>query len=255
MTNEELLVEDKPQFEVGKWYKVIWTIRNNKFIYIKPTSIDEHINCNGQTSIWFDLNNGGSIIHHNSGYYLSHLKDPQLVTNLSEIQQYLPDGHPDKINVSVFVPKFRKGDIIEVCTPFYNCNMATGAIAKAVDDSHMQNKWCKDEVVDIVWIKPVWKYQDANQHCQNEGEYFVKDFKLSNYSYPPGYIASIKEDLIKNNNLKTSNNEETSKHETGNICKVSRFNSSKIGSSDITRGTAIKSSSSKSKIGSGYCYH
>ncbi len=80
-------MEKKPQFEVGKWYK---GIGNDNFIakYIKTDG--------------FDFISDGFFIHKNKyqsstcngriGKYKNAVECP-----LSEIQQYLPDGHPDKL--------------------------------------------------------------------------------------------------------------------------------------------------------------
>ena len=78
---------NKPQFEVGRWYKY-----NNWYIKYKRHDIE---------GIWEsseEIDNKG-IYGQRIGVFGSKDFDNEkvLLTDLSEIQQYLPDGHPDKI--------------------------------------------------------------------------------------------------------------------------------------------------------------
>lgn len=78
---------NKPKFEIGRWYqnKVI------KSLYIRPLELDKNLKRTTLNSvIWSD------------GEYEEHLRSSAdlkywtLVEDLSEIQKYLPNGHPDK---------------------------------------------------------------------------------------------------------------------------------------------------------------
>jgi hypothetical protein len=86
----------KPQFEVGKWYKAFWT-HINRWIYIKPKTVSEtNIFCERYDAIWpFVQENHRSNV---SNYCPHEIVNSELLTDLSEIQQYLPDGHVDKIS-------------------------------------------------------------------------------------------------------------------------------------------------------------
>lgn len=81
-------IQEDPKFEVGKWYK----INNNytKFLILQNKSEifgSEHI-----------YNNEHHMSEIKSGTWVFKLSDnPVLLTDLSEIQQYLPPNHPDLI--------------------------------------------------------------------------------------------------------------------------------------------------------------
>ena len=52
----------------------------------------------------------GNYYSNSGGYYLKHLHNPILLTDLLEIQQYLPDGHPDKQqNIPMKEEEFKVG--------------------------------------------------------------------------------------------------------------------------------------------------
>jgi len=81
---------DKPKLQVNKWYKWFWKLNYSKITYGK---ID---------SIGFDCFSVSEGIHYNNyskinGYYFNDCENIELLTDLSEIQQYLPESHPDKI--------------------------------------------------------------------------------------------------------------------------------------------------------------
>lgn len=89
-----------PKFEVGKWYKYIY--KDDRIFYIKP---DQNYN------ICADRIKGNTITN---GQYFSasqwsntdFIKNSKLLEDLSEIQQYLPDGHPDKIIEEDSIPDY-----------------------------------------------------------------------------------------------------------------------------------------------------
>ena len=71
-------------FEVGKWYK-------KDGYYLKPKKI---IGTNSQCNTEY-ISPEGKYHANNSG--IDDLRTWELLTDLTEIQQYLPDNHPDKI--------------------------------------------------------------------------------------------------------------------------------------------------------------
>jgi len=82
--NNGVWAKEVSRFEVGKWYKLgVWI---SKFSHLENSY-----------QFWGENINTDSKFHDKKGY-LS-LKDytPVLITDLSEIQQYLPKEHPDKI--------------------------------------------------------------------------------------------------------------------------------------------------------------
>jgi len=86
-----------PQFEVGKWYSV-----NKGDEFIKFSSSDkEAIYGEGITKKHLKF-------QPNWWIYFNHIKNYELLTDLSVIQPYLPDNHVDK------VPSWWVGDIIAV---------------------------------------------------------------------------------------------------------------------------------------------
>jgi hypothetical protein len=84
---------EKPKFEVGKWYKVetgykkFHHLKDNRFYFSEDIYQSEYKTYSRQD--WCD--------------YIRY--EYQLLTDLSEIQQYLPDNHPDKIKVDV-IPEY-----------------------------------------------------------------------------------------------------------------------------------------------------
>ena len=89
-------LEEVPKFEEGKWYKV--NDKYTKFLILENESLilgSEHI---------YDNEHHMSEIK--SGTWVFRLSDnPVLLTDLSEIQQYLPPNHPDLI-AKEFFPEY-----------------------------------------------------------------------------------------------------------------------------------------------------
>ena len=100
MTDKERIMEKKVKFEVGKWYKILWKW-NNSYYYAKFKGFYD----NSYNWIeWVKLPNGkldrdNSFVEEELGIYSE--------ATLEEIQQYLPDDHPDKIKSDI---KFKVGD-------------------------------------------------------------------------------------------------------------------------------------------------
>lgn len=99
-----VLVEDETptfKFEVGKWYKFRWDWDSDRWYYGKFKNFDAHIL---KWDIWFRKD--GSNLQYNAALDKQEISEYSLLTDLSEIQQYLPDGHVDKIVNNI--PKYVK---------------------------------------------------------------------------------------------------------------------------------------------------
>ena len=82
--------EDKPKYKVGKWYSAI---SNNYLLKFKVDRItDENIYFKDEKYINFE--NKYALA---SCIGIKNLSNVKEITDLSEIQQYLPDGHVDKV--------------------------------------------------------------------------------------------------------------------------------------------------------------
>lgn len=82
--------EDKPKFEAGKWYK--YTREDIKEPNYAKYSANQSVNDRFYYDEFISINGW------KKGHNWSILTvNPVLLTDLSEIQQYLPDGHEDKI--------------------------------------------------------------------------------------------------------------------------------------------------------------
>ena len=95
MTNKERIMEKEVKFEVGNWYK----IRENEFI--KFSRIENYIDYN---KIYYSEIINKTFIKKND-YIASKSLEKYALNNpvsIEEIQQYLPEGHPDKIKSNDF---------------------------------------------------------------------------------------------------------------------------------------------------------
>ncbi len=112
--NFELLPEDavkEPQFEVGKWYKFDWVGFYKKVILkidgVSPTSVLTHNRV-------FVNTNDTNINAHDDEYFVKDMQNIELLTDLSEIQQYLPNNHPDKIKKELAVSDLVEDEIYHI---------------------------------------------------------------------------------------------------------------------------------------------
>jgi len=99
-------MENKCEFEVGKWYKVL--LKNQYYHIFKFKSL---INDNKDV----DLTDGHFDISDNkwkesASFQLKYVTEIKELS-IEEIQQYLPDGHPDKIKVN---QEFKVGDYVVI---------------------------------------------------------------------------------------------------------------------------------------------
>lgn len=140
--------ENKPMFEIGKWYKF-----NNKW-YAKMHSqsqCSESINCDGK----YEKNITGIDLSGKN-------KNNELLTDLSEIQKFLPSNHPDKIQNNSNITEnceYKVGDY--VITNGYDENY-DGRVLKITRIS--QNTYCYFSVLDKK------HYKDGN----NFSKYHIK---------------------------------------------------------------------------------
>lgn len=76
---------DKIEFEVGKWYEIVYSGNNSKYIVKAPKNNE-----------WTCVNNIEKGRYYPCGCFITSFKKIRSV-DVTEIQKYLPDGHPDKI--------------------------------------------------------------------------------------------------------------------------------------------------------------
>lgn len=87
-----VLKEDKPKFEVSKWYK-FKAFSNERDYYAKVAKLDSTNSFWASDFIPYKNADAKNYI----GGKFDRVTDCTLLTDLSEIQQYLPEGHPDKV--------------------------------------------------------------------------------------------------------------------------------------------------------------
>ncbi len=81
---------DKNKYIIGKWYKSIC----NTIYYFKVKSLGDKIYCEFMAPF-----NTVKNLRDNHISFTSEIDNVAIeLTNLEEIQQYLPDGHPDKVS-------------------------------------------------------------------------------------------------------------------------------------------------------------
>lgn len=122
----EIDKEYESKFEVGKWYK---DIIHYPFLYVKFYEFYDK---------GFHSSEKITTIGHNyqlNDYWVINTRKWQLLEDLSEIQQYLPDGHVDKINADV-IPEY-----VECIEYNSKCN---GKILKTSEPSPFGLSW--DEI-------------------------------------------------------------------------------------------------------------
>ena len=101
-------VENKPKFEVGKWYSFNWDWNgSNSTIIAKIKEVNEDtIDISWRSYLWRE--NDYSIFDRYSFRGVSNIKE----LSINEVQKYLPENHPDKIKTvqSFEVDKWYKKD-------------------------------------------------------------------------------------------------------------------------------------------------
>ena len=179
------------QFEVGKWYKFYW-LTGNIYVYGKIQSV-YYVSIITSSGVWM---NAKPLYRETDGYELKDIKEVQEITDLSEIQQYLPDGHVDKIlyerGYNIFgkntIPEYveyvttaYKGIIVKVedWTPHNYCKVSFGNGNKEQPFKNLVKPSTKEEFdkQNQKWIPQV-------------GEYAVME-NAGGYGYWPGNNGCI----------------------------------------------------------------
>jgi predicted transcriptional regulator len=97
---------NKPKFEVGKWYSFNWNgiIGINEKVICKA----KEVKSNSITTSW-RKHLYSHLINDYAEYFIEKISNIKELS-LDEIQQYLPDGHPDKTTKEIY--EFKVGDWI-----------------------------------------------------------------------------------------------------------------------------------------------
>ena len=89
MTNKEKIMEKKVEFEVGKWYK-------NLSIHSKENTFGKFLNLRSNNKeFWMSEYIYNGKFHSTQGWL--NYSSETVEIDIEEIQQFLPEGHPDKI--------------------------------------------------------------------------------------------------------------------------------------------------------------
>lgn len=172
---------DKPQFEVGKWCKILnnwWgkfeTIHNSG----KRIKFSEVITCNGE--------------YKNEDTHIDYISDIKLLTDLSEIQQYLPDGHPDKLSKLLTIDDLVEGEVYfaecgkEEWNSLFYCKTPPRFTARLyISDKYNGKRYDPGD----------WGFTKDNKYrlatseekqwlnvCISEGKFVEKDYALRDYN-------------------------------------------------------------------------
>ena len=207
---KEEALKEQSKFEVGKWYT------NGKKEYTKLHHVHRDELLYGTDFIYsgsYKLGGGDS--------WYGTVKDYYLLTDLSEIQQYLPEGHVDKVKVDV-IPEY-----VECISTSYGGSFTRGTIYKVKGKSYgdylieLDNKGSADNGWGISNFKSSTKslYDEQNKPKQTCSG-IDKDWLLAEAKrrYPKGTIFISTE----YGGQKTSTGEfyleDTSIHTGGNYC-------------------------------------
>lgn len=158
------IVEDEKvdKFEVGKWYK------RDTGTYIKFLKLEDNVFVASENIPCSDLK------YYKVGGKFGDITDSSntytLLTDLTEIQKYLPDGHVDKINKEINM--FKKGDYIVTLkvqdnSTHFNCG---------------RNNYCFKQKVDNEGIYPEVDLQGNSQNGHNMMSFDKKSW-LKNWRY------------------------------------------------------------------------
>ena len=129
-------------FEAGKWYK-------KDGYYLKPKKI---IGTNSQCNTEY-ISPEGKYHANNSG--IDDLRTWELLTDLTEIQQYLPDEHPDKIKNDI---KFEVGNWVVNLEKSISYNVNEICKVSKISKTHLA---CENKPQDEGYMKPFDKFRHA----------------------------------------------------------------------------------------------
>lgn len=179
---------EKPKFEVGKWYEFNWDFhsKTNGKTIIKVKSInDNSVNTSGRIYLYRP---GDANFLAEDCYNFKEMSNIRELTDLSEIQQYLPDGHVDKVKV---IPEYVR------CTlPF--SDQTKGNIYKVSPDGYVEDNKGSKSI--LTWngggfeksTKEAYdaQFKPMEKNEFKKGDYIVivsgrenLDFIVNNYCY------------------------------------------------------------------------
>ena len=200
--------KENNKFEVGKWYELQASHIFNKNWYLKLKKVTDTSYIGEYVNVLFPEYNKEGKFDKTFNYSLNEL------TDLSEIQPYLPEGHPDKINT---IPEY-----VECIVSKHTTMFTVGKIYNFPNP--VDNEGEKREVTlkGSIWeFKPSTKEAyDAQENSKikdmeksefKKGEYIVLiDTPLILDSYPKNYIFKQREtnnyfvSVLDNNGSKTN---------------------------------------------------
>ena len=188
--------KNTPQFEIGKWYKItiegyIWFLKIKSFNSFSGYLTFENLdNENKYHSI-------GNININNENWKTIKF---ELLTNLSKIQQYLPDNHPDKI-VKQESNMFKKGDYI-VTLVDYTAIIRNNLIFKQKENSKYLNVENDGTNPGNFWVgieyndKHLWRYatsEEIVEYDKLDKPYDVTTLQKKQYDYEVVHCKTQKE--------------------------------------------------------------
>lgn len=132
-TKEAFDLQNKPKFEINKWYSFNWKAFNNLFIVAKVSDVNND-------SIIVSFNNREGKHFNTDGFFFSDITNVKELS-INEIQQYLPDNHPDKIKVMENKVKEWSAGTYVVITGQYH--------STKIGEVHKLDNYINDEFVNI----------------------------------------------------------------------------------------------------------
>jgi hypothetical protein len=123
----------KNDYIVGKWYKFSSYIENTNVNYAKLKELDNDFTA----SDWIIRKS----YEGTAKWSLDHIFNPVLLTDLSEIQQYLPDNHPDKQNNILNIDKILEEAKLKypIGTQFQPAHVVSGLNVVTAEDYYWEN--------------------------------------------------------------------------------------------------------------------
>ena len=132
------------EYIIGKWYKIISGAKANYRSYIKVSKIVNN-NIYYENERYIDHNNTWQI---GTRIDEKDIRKSELLTDLSEIQEYLPDGHPDKEIKSVNMQ-----DILEECKLRFPAGTKFKCANGNVDDLNDSKYGSKKGIFEVIDYK------------------------------------------------------------------------------------------------------
>lgn len=197
------------KFEAGKWYKFIWKWDNNRWYYGK---LDRCTSDPIKWSIWFRTD--GTNLQTNPSFNKQELGECYLLTDLSQIQQYLPDDHQDKISSQETKPLV--GRYLKILVDNANCtDYKKGEYVQIVKDNTEGSVSCKRG-----WAfgRGSYNWKDSGIELMPEG--FVPPVEEVN-DYQVGDWVVITETSARNFGFLTNGND-SNKYQIGDVVQLTK---------------------------------